>query len=311
MEREIELAGIASLGAWLRRKPHHTAAPGTPCANCGTALQGPYCHRCGQLAEDFHRSIGHLVEETFENLLHLDGRLWRTLPQLLLRPARLTRDYLDGHRAAQIPPMRLFLVVVLLFFFAGGLGGKDPNIHFSYQGKPLSAADAKASGIRVGVGSLPGHKPGAMEAWVKPKVAYASSHKREYIQELESWAHRLAILLLPASAMMLGLLFVFQRRFFLYDHVIFSMHSLSFMGLLLSADAVLKAVGQPAPIADLLLLAIPVHLFVHMRGVYGLGISGTLVRMALLSVMTVVVLFLGAVLLFSLSLAFMPTTVAA
>ncbi len=311
MEREIEVAAVASLGGWLRRKPHHTPAAGTPCANCGTALAGPYCHHCGQLAEDYHRSIGLLAEETFEDLFHLDGRLWRTLPRLALKPARLTRDYLDGHRASQIPPLRLFLVVVLLFFFAGSLGGKEPDIHFSYQGKPVSAADSRTSGIRVGVGSLPGQKEGPLEAWIKPRVAYASSHKREYVQALEGWAHRLAILLLPASALMLGLLFVFQRRFFLYDHLIFSMHSLSFMGLLLSADAVLKAVGLPAAIADLLLLAMPVHLFVHMRGVYGLGISGALVRMALLIVMTMVLLFLGAVLLFSLSLAFMPTSAAA
>ena len=309
MEKEIEVAGLAALGGWLRRKPAHPTAPlGTPCANCSTPLRGPYCHHCGQLAGDFHRDIGHLVEETFENLLHLDGRLWRTLPALVVRPAKLTRDYLDGHRAAQIPPMRLFLVVVLLFFFAGGVRGKEPDIHFSYKGKPVSAADAKTSGIRVGVGPLPGQKEGVLEAWAKPKVAYASSHKREYIQVLEGWAHRLAFLLLPASALMLGLLFVFQRRFFLYDHVIFSMHSLSFMGLLLSTQDLLMAAGLPAAAAGLLGLAMPVHLFVHMRGVYGLGVFGTLVRMALLFAMTVVVLFLGVVLLFSLSLAFLPTS---
>ena len=138
-----KVVAAPSFRARPKRKPAHPVAPpGTPCANCATPLQGPYCHQCGQLAEDFHRSISHLVEETFENLLHLDSRVWRTLPRLVLKPARLTRDYLDGRRAAQIPPMRLFLVVVLLFFFAGSLG-KEPNIHFSYRGKPMSAADAK------------------------------------------------------------------------------------------------------------------------------------------------------------------------
>ena len=312
MEREIEVAAAASLGGWLKRKPaHSTAPPGSACANCGTVLQGPYCHHCGQLAEDFHRSIGHLVEETFENLLHLDGRLWRTLPRLARRPAKLTRDYLDGHRASQIPPMRLFLVVVLLFFFAGGLGGKEPNINFSYRGKPVPAAEeTKGDALNVRVEGLPGRKDGALEAWFRPRVGYAVSHRREFLLTLESWGHRFAILLLPASALMLGLLFAFQRRFFLYDHVIFSMHSLSFMGLLLSVTDVLKALAVPAALADLLALAMPVHLFVHMRGVYGLGVLGTLARMALLFVMTVLTLFVGLALLFSVSLIAMPASAA-
>jgi hypothetical protein len=306
VEQELEIAGLAALGGWFKRKPKHpTAPPGSPCANCSTPLQGPYCHHCGQLAEDFHRSIGHLVEETFENLLHLDGRLWRTLPRLLLKPAKLTRDYLDGHRAAQIPPMRLFLVVVLLFFFAGELG-KEPNINFSYRGHPVSAAETKGGGLNVSVVALPAGKESALAAWFKPRVGYASSHQREYFQALTSWGHRLAILLLPVSALMLGLLFLFQRRFFVYDHLIFAMHSLSFMGLLLSVQEGLGALGLPAAIVGWMFLAMPVHLFAHMRGVYGLGVVGTLVRMALLFAMTALVLFLGVTLMFSLSLAFMP-----
>ena len=311
MEQEIEIAGIAALGGWLKRKPkaeHATAPPGSPCSNCATVLQGPYCHHCGQLAEDFHRSIGHLVEETFENLLHLDGRLWTTLPRLLLKPAKLTRDYLDGHRAAQIPPMRLFLVVVLLFFVAGELGA-EPNINFSIRGEQVSQGN-KNGGIDVRVQGLKGAKDSPAVAWFAPRVGYAATHKREYIAALRTWAHRLAILLMPAAALILGLLSAFQRRFFLYDHLIFSMHSLSFMGILLSAQDVLLAVGLPGAVVDWILLAMPVHLFVHLRGVYGLGVVGTVVRMVLLSALTFLVIFLGVMLLFFLSLAFMPTSVA-
>jgi hypothetical protein len=40
--------------------------------------------------------------------------------------------------------------------------------------------------------------------------------------------------------------------------------------------------------AWLLLLASPVHLFAHMRGVYGTGKFGTLVRMAVLGMLTAI-----------------------
>ncbi len=122
MARELEAAAIDSVPAVLARAPQHPLPVGAPCPNCGTALAGPWCQACGQSSDDFHRSLVKLAGETLEGLFELDSRLWRTLPDLALRPARLTRRYLDGHRVAQIPPFRLFLIVVVLVFLAAGLG---------------------------------------------------------------------------------------------------------------------------------------------------------------------------------------------
>ncbi|MEF3019414.1 DUF3667 domain-containing protein, partial [Pseudomonas aeruginosa] len=80
---------------------------------------GPWCYHCGQLGADFHRSTFHLIAEAFESFFHADGRLVRTLPRLIVAPGRLTHDFLAGKRAPQIPPLRLFLVSVLLLFLAG------------------------------------------------------------------------------------------------------------------------------------------------------------------------------------------------
>ena len=58
------------------------------------------------------------------------------MPQLSARPGKLTRDYLDGHRAAQIPPFRLFLVVLVMVFFAGSLSfeANPVNLDLAPQG---------------------------------------------------------------------------------------------------------------------------------------------------------------------------------
>jgi TrmH family RNA methyltransferase len=45
-----------------------------------------------------------------------DGKFWRTLAALLLRPGFLTREYLAGRRHRYIGPARLFLVASLLLF---------------------------------------------------------------------------------------------------------------------------------------------------------------------------------------------------
>lgn len=300
MSHELELAAADSAGGflhWRRKKKEEAdpAEPSGPCANCATPLLGPWCHQCGQLAEDFHRSTWRLLGEAVEGLFHFDGRLWRTLPHLFLRPDRLTRDFLDGHRAPQVPPLRLFLVVLLLVFTCGSIGGAGSavTIVMDDNGKvigkterldqltPQQRALAKASIMKVKVAT--GSNAGAdLGGWVQGRLLRVLDDPDKFMLVLEKWSERFAFLMLPLAAGLLGLLFVFQRRFYFYDHIIFSLHSLSASGVLLSVVLVTNLITDQ--LAGLLLLAAPVHLFVHMRGVYQTSVLGTLARMALLFV---------------------------
>lgn len=95
------------------------AAP-THCENCHVSLQGEFCHQCGQSIHNPVRHAGHAIEEVFESFWHLDGRLFRTLRDLLV-PGRATLEYLAGHRQRYLPPLRLFVIMSLLAFFVGKL----------------------------------------------------------------------------------------------------------------------------------------------------------------------------------------------
>ena len=95
------------------------AAP-THCENCHAPLQGEFCHQCGQSIHNPVRHAGHALEEVFESFWHLDGRLFRTLRDLLA-PGRTALEYLAGHRQRYLPPLRLFVVMSLLAFFVGKL----------------------------------------------------------------------------------------------------------------------------------------------------------------------------------------------
>ena len=274
MSAELEAAAIDSHREFFRRRPRHVRPVGSPCPNCEAALQGPWCHQCGQSAEQLHRSVLHLAAEAFEGFTHFDGRFWRTLPPLLLKPGKLTRDYIDGHRASQIPPLRLFLVVLLIFFFAGSLRHAGPILHVNTG--PGAERESVEANLRKATAELGTHKQDARIGWVKQRLLLASQNPERFKTAVEAWSHRLAILLLPISAAILTVLFLFQRRFFVFDHLIFSMHSLSFLGLLLTLATLIRGP------AFLLLLLAPIHLFVHMRGAYETGVVGTLARMALL-----------------------------
>lgn len=326
MTNELETAAAASAGGWLRwRKKHADIPPGTPCTNCETPLVGTYCHACGQLAEDFHKSIWKLGREALESFFHLDGRLARTLPRLILRPGRLTRDYLDGKRAFQVPPLRTFLVILLLTFLVGQCAlssGANDTVREAGDSaaSPASALDqaraeiaadetmteeerrvAEAAlernwgGIVGGISALeeanqivaeeaanPADREtaSAFRNWASVRAQAIRDEPGRFTMILGVWAQRVVVMLLPVSALILACLFFWRRDIFLFDHLIFSMHSLSFQLLLITAAFLLAmAIG---PVAWNLLWLSPVHLFVHMRGAYASGTLMTLLRMSIL-----------------------------
>jgi hypothetical protein len=260
----------------LGRVSRHSAPLGTPCANCQTPVQGAWCHACGQKAETYHRFILHLIGEAFEGLTHMDGRVWTTLRRLAARPAQLTRDYLDGKRASQIPPFRLYLVVLLVLFMSGSVSAwLNPMEGSKLIGVP------KPGEVHFETKLDDGKAGAAVTEWLEHRVVAAARDPEKLVSAMEHWSHQFAILFVLVAAPLLTLAFVFQRQFYVFDHLIFSMHSLAFQGLLMSA-VVLVGAGFSGS-AWLLLLA-PVHLFAHMRGVYQTSIFGTLARMAFLFV---------------------------
>lgn len=86
------------------------------CLNCGTALSGQYCGNCGQRARSRLISMWELLSDAFGDLFELDSRIWKTLVPLLVRPGKLTYEYLQGRRACFMPPFRTYLVLSILFF---------------------------------------------------------------------------------------------------------------------------------------------------------------------------------------------------
>lgn len=252
------------------------------CLNCGTALAGRWCHACGQDAHHDHRSLRGLAEETIEGLFHADSRLWRTLAQLALRPAVLTRSYIAGQRASQIPPLRLFLVALLALFLTRPPSGihldiaADPAPGTAQHETPAKAAPADHIDV-----DIPGYP--ALAQWIARAAPLAAHHPDEVLLGMREWAHRLAILLLPIAALTLKLLYAGRRAIALFDHLIFATHSLSFLGFTTALLLSLHAPGW-------LMLGLPAcHLFAHLRGTYGGSILATGLRMGALGALSALV----------------------
>ena len=126
---------------------HHGA-----CLNCAAPLGGQFCHQCGQPAH-VHRTLMAFVHDIAHGVFHFEGKIWRTLPLLMLRPGQLTRDYIAGKRVRYVSPIALFLFSVFLLFavvkhvpmFNISNGGGSDKI--TVNGKTIAGVEANLAEV--------------------------------------------------------------------------------------------------------------------------------------------------------------------
>lgn len=87
------------------------------CQNCGHTVEKNYCPNCGQKNTETRQSFWHLFTHFIEDLTHYDGAFWKTIKYLLFRPAKLTKEYLEGKRMAYVPPVKLYIFISFVTFF--------------------------------------------------------------------------------------------------------------------------------------------------------------------------------------------------
>ena len=115
-------------GGRRSRRTKGTGPPLTHCENCGAELQGHWCAKCGQPAIEYRRSFRHVVADLLNEFLNWDSKFFTTIALLILKPWRLTNEFLAGKRVRYVNPLRLYLLASILFFFAVNYGTK--GIHF-------------------------------------------------------------------------------------------------------------------------------------------------------------------------------------
>jgi len=80
-------------------------------------MGGPFCAQCGQAAVDYRRSFRHIIVDVLDSFLNWDSKFFATIGWLIARPWHLTNQFLAGRRVRYVHPLRLYLLVSILFFF--------------------------------------------------------------------------------------------------------------------------------------------------------------------------------------------------
>lgn len=146
------------------------------------------------------------------------------------------------------------------------------------------AEAARAGEIKVNTGFKSVDKK-ILEKLQNPELA---------VYKIQNTAYKFSFLLVPISLPFMWLLFVWRRGVTLFDHAVVVLYSLSFMSLLFVVGALtaMWAAGIFEFVMSIITLAIPVHMYFHIKGAYSLSWFSALWRTAFLLVFCVLALSL-------------------
>lgn len=98
------------------------------CLNCGTILEGKYCHNCGQENLEIKESFGHMMNHAISDYFHFDHQFFHTLKPLLFKPGFLTNEYMSGRRAQYLHPVKMYIFISIVYFLLLFKTGHDTDI---------------------------------------------------------------------------------------------------------------------------------------------------------------------------------------
>lgn len=264
------------------------------CLNCNYVVDNRFCPNCGQENSDTRKTFFHLFVHFFEDLTHYENAFWKTIKNLIFRPASLTSEYLSGKRMSYLAPVRLYIFVSFVTFFllsvipdneseklvkitnnSKGFVGKkasEKDTIFKEQEKIIElekkglitkkesdslqkyVLDAKEKGIEdedqfslFGKYYKSVHELDSIQKYSKPNeklgtVSYWLNRKMQLVQDkytakelkekfLELFVHNLSKSLFIYMPLFAFLLWIFQnkKRWYYFDHGIFTLHYFSFL----------------------------------------------------------------------------------
>jgi hypothetical protein len=254
------------------------------CHNCGAAVNYHYCALCGQETKLHVPSAGEFIHEFIAHYVALEGRLWKTLANLLFKPGFLTAEYIAGRRVRYVEPLRVYLTLSILFFAL-----------LKFVGPPVADFDdAKIDRkpvAQAGAGAKVDHRTtfGLSDAQVKKFDAFWDLPGQERTKRMSSGFYSYVpyalFCLMPVFALYLKLLYMGSGRRY-GEHLLFALHTNAFAFAMFGMLILVSFID-----IGLLTFALVVWLLIYlpkaMRRVYGGSRPATFARWLVLSVLHV------------------------
>ncbi len=123
------------------------------CPNCSTPIDQNYCPHCGRSAT-LKRIDGHYIQHEIEHVLHFDKGILFTVRELLLRPGKNVKEFINGDRNRLVKPIIFIIITSLLYSLSN---------HFFQQ---------KDGYVNIGADET--SSVGAISAWIRSHYGYGN-----------------------------------------------------------------------------------------------------------------------------------------
>ncbi|MCW8877523.1 MAG: DUF3667 domain-containing protein [Kangiellaceae bacterium] len=210
------------------------------CANCQFELSGSFCANCGQSVKSRRGPIWQVIGEFTEEVFAPNSKFFSSLVDLVFKPGKLSRKFIDGKRVSILPPVRMYLVISLLFFIVFEIPTVDVSEKNVYIGDALLGKEEPAKGQATLSFFSTVNSDDPISRWVNDSFA----DKKELMLKLEPQVTvdrifynlenalpNAVVLFLPLFALLMKLIYFFKRVLY-FDHLIFSLHVQSWLMLM-------------------------------------------------------------------------------
>jgi len=227
------------------------------CLNCRHVVEQKYCPNCGQENTDSRKTFHHLFIHFFEDLTHYENAFWKTIRNLLFRPSTLTKEYLSGKRLSYLAPVRLYIFISFVTFLMIALFPSHVTENLNKTEKELSTKIGKKDKSGINKIHMNKHieltpmkeidsiqkygkedeKLSEFQYWAYEKVVHVTEKNTtvEIVEKfIESFVHnipKILFIIMPFFAFILWL-FHNKKKWYYFDHGIFTLHYFSFLLLI-------------------------------------------------------------------------------
>ncbi|WP_421754217.1 DUF3667 domain-containing protein [Croceimicrobium sp.] len=101
---------------------------GSECLNCGQIIgDANFCSNCGQVNDTRRLTFIELIGESLSNFFAVDGRIFRTLKDVLIKPGKVATEFRLGKRVRYMNPVRFYFLASILLITSIQLN-RDANL---------------------------------------------------------------------------------------------------------------------------------------------------------------------------------------